>query len=657
MCGIFGIVGRQDPELLKKMDEVLIHRGPDSSGSLNMDGISMGIRRLSIIDLEKGDQPIHNEDKSLWVVQNGEIYNYLELKKELMSRGHRFYTDSDTEVIVHAYEEYGEDCVKHFNGMFAFVIWDNRKKKLFGARDRAGIKPFYYMLDGQNVLFASEIKALLQVKSFQRKIDETSLYNYMSRLFVSGERTIFKGIRRLNPGHSFIFEKGRLKIKQYWDINLKRKTASSEKEYYKNILKRLEDSVKRRMVADVPLGAFLSGGIDSNGIVAFMAKNSESPVHTFTMGYSENEDHLTNEIPYARESSEYFGTDHKEFIIDPRTVIKDLPKIIWYFDEPYAGSLPQYHISRLARKYVKVVLCGLGGDELFGDYGRGSRLASSFSHLSQMFLCSPGYIRKALLEIDSIIPGVAKNSGIYRKFNDYIIRMLEIGRFYVDRFGIFSEDFKKEVLKKEVLEKVDVKYTLQNMFYDFLAKSGVKTIEDIVMYSDFKTQLVNEYLRYTDTLSMAHSLEARVPFLDHELIEYAATIPNRYLVRENDSKYLLKEALRGKLPPGTLERRKGYFSLPYGAWLRNDLKEFVNHVMSENRIKNTGYFSYEKVKNIIDNQRSGDDNMTYPVWNILMFMLWHEVFMEKGISHISQLEEWDMGFSVLSGNNKELVSV
>lgn len=636
MCGIFGVIGRQDPGLLKKMDSVLFHRGPDSSGAINFEDASIGARRLSIIDLQTGDQPIHNEDKGLWVAQNGEIYNYPELRSELITKGHKFYTHSDTEVIVHAYEEYGDSCVRHFNGMFAFVIWDTKRKRLFAARDRAGIKPFFYWQQGNVLLFASEIKAILQDDSFRREMDITAFYNYLGRLFVPGDRTIYEGIKKLPPGHTLIFEKGKLAIDQYWDIDLKKKVFFEDAEYERSIRQKLENSVKRQLISDVPVGAFLSGGIDSNGVVAFMAKNSSIPVRTFTMGYTGNDEGLTNETAFARGSAGYFGTDHKEFIVDPTEIIADLPKITWFFDQPYAGSLPQYQLSKLAGKHVKVVLCGLGGDELFGDYGRGMRLAQSFGRLSRMFLYAPRFVKNALIQFNRRIPGAWKQKGVSGYFFEYLIKTLEIGKLYARQQAIFSETAKKQLLKESVFEKIDLRATFEELFLDFLVKSRIRIAEDIVAYADFKTQLADEYLCYTDTLSMAHSLESRVPFLDNELIDYASTIPIRRLVKGDDPKYLLKRSLKPVLPPGTTERRKGYFSLPYGMWLRNELRNWVSNALSRERIESLGYFSYEKVQEIVNDQRAGDDSKTYQVWNLLMFSLWHEMFMERKISNISE---------------------
>lgn len=642
MCGIFGIIGKQDRELLKEMGNVLVHRGPDSSGAINFEDVSIGVRRLSIIDLNTGDQPIHNEDKRLWVVQNGEIYNYLDLKIDLISKGHRFYTNSDTEVIIHAYEEYGETCVRRFNGMFAFVIWDTKRKRLFGARDRVGIKPFYYLCKEDTLLFASEIKAILQDKSFRRELDMTSFYNYLSRLFVPGDRTIYKNIRKLPPGHTITFEKGKIAIDQYWDLELKRKILCEDTEYENNIRKKLENSVKRQLISDVPLGALLSGGIDSSSIVAFMAKNSGAPVHTFTMGFAETGTSLINEIFYARESSNFFGTDHKENNVDSAELIAHIPKIAWFFDEPFAGSISQYQISQLARKYVKVVLCGLGGDELFGDYGRGVCLSQYSNRLSHMFLYAPKLVKKALFDYKCMIPQTGKQAELFNCFNRYIIKLLELGRLYASQWEIFSERTKKELVKDCILDQVDIKASIEGLFFNFLEKTKIQNIEDIVMYSNFKTQLVDEYLRYTDTLSMAHSLESRVPFLDNELIAYAATIPIRKMVRGKDNKYLLREALRPVLPPRVAERIKGYFSLPYGVWLRNGLRNFVLIMLSKERIDAMGYFSHEKVWEIVQSQYIGDDSKTYQVWNLLMFSLWHKLFMEEEVMKISQVEDWYM---------------
>lgn len=618
MCGICGMIGRSNKELLKEMCEVLAHRGPDDEGMYIDHNAAIGIRRLSIIDLETGHQPIHNEDESLWIVFNGEIYNYRDLRVELEKKGHHFYTKSDTEVIFHSYEEYGDKCVMHFNGMFAFAIWDSKKKELFMARDRVGIKPLFYWQNSHYLLFGSEIKAILQDRNFQREINFTALYNYLSRLFVPGNDTIFKGIKRLPPGYFLKYKDGQLKMERYWQIDFSRKIHLTEEEYCDQIYDLLKKSVKRRLVADVPIGVFLSGGVDSSGIVGLMSELCDKPVKTFSLGFIEADKTVFNELPYAKSVADHFGTEHYEFVARAGDLIEDLPQILWYFDEPFGGALPQYFLSNLARKHVKVALGGLGGDELFGSYGRSVRLSNILSPEATIYQKLPGLMR-GIIEKSANISSHARN----------FLNRVRMGNIYANLYCPFTEEMKRVLCQKTVLDEVDEQDTLPFMLQSYFDEANSREFMDRMFYLDLKTQLVGEYLHYTDILSMAYSLEMRVPYLDHEFIEFVAKIPSQFRSKPENEKYLLKKTLSRILPEEIIHRKKGGFSFPYAAWLNKELKRVVDNCLSFEVVKKRGYFNPAFVRKIIDEfYLQGKDENTYRIWILLMFELWHQIYID-----------------------------
>lgn len=629
MCGICGQVGLSDRKLIQTMCDSLIHRGPDGEGQYVDGNVAIGMRRLAIIDLVTGDQPISNEDGSLWIVFNGEIYNYRELGERLKEKGHTFKTKSDTEVILHAYEEYGVGCLKYLNGMFAFAIWDVRKRELFLVRDRVGIKPLYYWEGPGYLLFGSEIKAILQDPRFKRQINFTALYNYLSRLFVPGDDTMFQGIKLLPPGHFLKYKNGVLRIERYWQPDFSHKVYWTEEDYCDRIYALLKESIKRQMIADVPLGVFLSGGVDSSGIVALMSEVSNQSVKTFSLGFEEDEDSLFSELPYAKAVAERFGTDHYEFVVKASDLIQELPRIIWHFDEPFAGALPQYFLSRLSRQYVKTALGGLGGDELFGSYGRSVRLeqAMNGSRWVSIYQNLPNLLRKVIVE--SILDNIP-NSGKMEKFRRRAEAVVyHAGMVYANYYCPFNDGLKKELLQGWVLEKVDYTLTLDRLLQGYYDETNAQELMDKMMWVDMRSQLVNEYLHYTDILSMAWSLEMRVPYLDHELIEFVATIPSAFRSRPEETKYLLKKTLARILPPEVLYRKKGGFSLPYGSWLHNELRDSVHHALSPKRVKARGYFEADFVSGLMrEYYEEGKAEHTYRLWSLLMFELWHQIYLD-----------------------------
>ena len=631
MCGICGMVGISDRELLEDMCDSLVHRGPDDQGMYIDRDIAMGVRRLSIIDLAGGHQPISNEDNSLWIVFNGEIYNFEEIRAGLEKRGHRFKTKSDTEVIVHSYEEYGDDCVQHFNGMFAFAIWDQKRKELFIARDRVGIKPFFYWKNVNYLLFGSEIKTILQDRRFERRINFTALYNYLSRLFVAGSDTIFKGIKRLEPGHILKYKNGEIRTERYWEIDFSRKIRKSEPFYRDRIYELLKESVRRRLIADVPLGVFLSGGVDSSGIVALMSELCDHPVKTFSLGSVDEERDVFNELPFARMVADRFRTEHHEFIIKASDLIDELPQALWHFDEPYGGSFPHYFLSRLAREHVKVALGGLGGDELFGSYGRSVRIGNELGGKTLSYLKLSRSLRDNIIErFVALCPSARLTDGFWRRLKDFTRRPSTIGKKYANLSECpYTDEVKKELCREMILEEVDDKSTLASLYQSLFEQANGSEFMDKMFYLDLKTQLVDEYLCYTDRLSMAHSLEMRVPYLDHEFIEFVVTIPSKLRSRPDSEKYLLKKTLSRLLPAEVIYRRKGGFSLPYGTWLRRELKDVVNDFLSVERIRTRGYFNPELVRSMVQSHLEGKRIYTYQIWNLLIFELWHQIYVDS----------------------------
>ncbi len=631
MCGICGMVGKSDKVLLQAMCDVLRHRGPDGEGQYVDEHAAIGARRLAIIDLATGDQPIGNEDGSLWIVFNGEIYNFPELRDTLQKKGHRFRTQSDTEVIVHAYEEYGTDCLRHFNGMFAFAIWDKGKQDLFLARDRVGEKPLYYWEKDHYLVFASEIKAILQDPAFERRIDLATLYNYLGRLYIPGEKSIFMGIRRLPPAHFMHYRDGVIRLERYWQIDFSHKLRRSEQEYCDEIYERLKEAVRKRLVSDVPLGTFLSGGVDSSSVVGLMAELSSQPVKTFSLGFAEelNTPYAFNELGYARRVADFFGTEHHEFIIQAEDLFRELPHIAWHFDEPYAGSLPQYFLSRLTREYVTVALAGVGGDELFGSYGRSEMMARRLGKWTMRYLKWSPVIQTGIASLLNLYPRIGFWNQACDKAKGVIWRAENVGQVYANGpLTIFSEEAKTELCSSKIFGHIPEKERLDAQFQRLYQECNAHEFMDQMFYLDFKTQLVDEFLHYNDILSMAHSLEMRVPYLDYEFVEYVMRIPAAQRSKPGEVKYLLKKALTRLLPEDILNRPKGGFSLPYGRWIDRELKPAVQAYLAPARLTKQGYFNPGYVSKLLREHYGGIRDHTYQIWVLFMFELWHAIYIE-----------------------------
>jgi asparagine synthase (glutamine-hydrolysing) len=570
MCGIFGVFGGPagrpvDREVLRKMSDSLAARGPDGGGIYTSASLGIGMRRLSIIDLDTGDQPLANEDRSIWVVFNGEIYNYRELTAALVERGHRFSTRSDTEVLVHLYEQDGEACVNRLRGMFAFALWDEPRRTLLLARDRLGIKPLYYSQTPEGVVFGSELKALTQSPWVSRQVDTRSLAAYLRYGYVPDPYSIFEGVHKVPPGCTIVIRDGRSSApRRYWDLGefyREGGTPVHEAEASDALWERLTESVRLHLVSDVPVGAFLSGGVDSSGILSIMVRHSREPVSTFSVGFREDR---FNELPYARRVAEHFGTRHHELLVEPAN-LDVLECVLSAFDEPFAdaSAIPTFLVSRLAREHVKVVLSGDGGDELFAGYDRylvdhRRRYASLVSRTG---------LARPLRALSTLLP-----EGTPGKNYAYNLSLPRMER-YLDAISIFPPRVLRDTIDEEHLPAAED--PLKDLVEEGVGLDPLSRLQLI----DFQTYLPGDILTKVDRMSMANSLEARVPFLDHSLVEFACRLPAELRLRSGELKYLLKKTLRGKLPDEVLTRPKQGFGVPLEAWFSKDLPNFFADIL------------------------------------------------------------------------------
>jgi len=638
MCGIVGIVDSNtrspNEAALRDMCGAIVHRGPDDEGYFLSDrsgsesrlqgdsSAALGMRRLAIIDLATGEQPIHNEDKTIWVVQNGEIYNYPELRRELEARGHHFYTQSDTEVIVHAYEEYGCDVPKYLRGMFAFALWDVNEQRLLLARDRVGKKPLLYSVAGSKLIFASEFQAILRHPDVSREIDFDALNHYLSFMCVPAPMTAFGNIRKLEPGHLLIWKNGTIETRRYWSLDFSRKIDLSEEEAGERTIELLRDAVRVRLMSDVPLGAFLSGGIDSSAIVALMTQLSTQRVKTFSIGFEEQD---FSEIVHARQIAERLGTEHHEFVVKP-DALEVLPSLVRHYGEPYADSsaLPTYYLSKMTRKHVTVALSGDGGDECFAGYERyaAMRIAERYNGL-------PGVLKQQVLE-----PAIAAlpQSSATRSSYGRVRRLLGVlgqGRAerYLNLTCGFTESMKAELYSNEFLSRTRASSPFAYM-KPWFSGNGELDIVDRLMMADTSNYLPNDLLVKVDIASMAVSLEARAPFLDQHVMEFAASLPASYKLRGLTTKYLLKRALRGLLPEETLTRRKMGFGVPINHWFRGKLKRFLSETILSSRALGRGYFNPVVVRELVEQHTGSRRDYAPQLWTLLMLELWHQEFID-----------------------------
>lgn len=632
MCGIAGIVGSEiagyDAQSVRDMCRLITRRGPDDEGFYFGDRIGMGMRRLAIIDVRWGHQPVHNEDKSVWVVFNGEIYNYRELREDLEKRGHSLATWSDTECLVHLYEDYGDDFVCHLRGMFAIAIWDDQRKRLLLARDRIGIKPLYYRQHRGNLYFGSEMKCLLATEGFERRINLTSFSDFVTYKYVPGPMTIYEGIQELPPAHVAVWHEGKFSTKRFWQLTPAPDETKSIGYFQEGLLHYLKEAVECHLVSEVPLGAFLSGGIDSSAIVALMAQSGTGKVKTFTVGFQAGQFGV-DERPFARAVADAYRTDHSECLYDdPQGQIETiLPSIVRSFDEPFADSsmIPNYLVCEAARKWVTVALSGLGGDELFAGYERyrGALLGDYYQRI-------PRWLREGLVKRS--IAGIpeSRGSGLWV---DRIKRFIEgaelpLAQRYQRYLSAYGETEKEALFSKDLLSEL----RKSGSYRTPLAMARVEESRDHldwVLNADMHTYLPDDELRKVDRLSMWHSLEVRVPFLDHKLVEFSATIPSRYKLNKWKKKYVLIKAIEGIVPKTVLTRRKQGFSIPLANWLRGPLKGLVHDYLSEKKLEDVGLFNSKAVKAMIDEHDRFARNNETKIWVLLTFMLWHELYIRS----------------------------
>ncbi len=600
----------------------MIHRGPDDEGTFFDEHAGLGMRRLSIIDLVTGKQPIHNEGKRIWIILNGEIYNFQELRDALEKKGHNFYTKSDTEVLVHLYEDLGEGFLQKINGMFALAIWDRDKQRLFLARDRLGKKPLYYSILNDTLIFASEIKSLLQYPFFKRELDFDSLNMYLTFEFVPAPYAIFKGLKKLLPGHYLTFSKDGCQIKKYWDISFASLSGVREDEIREELRERFKEAVKKRLISDVPLGVFLSGGIDSSSIVAMMRELSVGDIKTFNVGF---EDKSFDESSYAQKVAKYFGTDHYEMTLHPNEMLKLIPEVANFLDEPLgdASIIPTYLLSRFTREHVTVALGGDGGDELFAGYPT----YQAFK-LADYYLKIPKFLRKGLIEpAVNALPVSTANISL-----DFRAKRFILGLNYSPeiRNSIWLGSFTPQ--EKEELLTPSVKGALKEDTFEivkFYLKS-VKTKEPLekILYLDMKMYLQDDILVKVDRASMANSLEVRAPFLDYTFVNFVTSLPVNLKLNCFTMKYVLKKAMEQKLPPGIAQRKKKGFGIPVARWFKKELKNLVLDVFESSKIKREGYFNPQYIERLLKEHFEGKRDNRKLLWTLFIFELWREKYLK-----------------------------
>ncbi len=634
MCGIAGMVARRGEEVtaseVHRMCQTIVHRGPDDEGIYARGPVGLGMRRLSIIDLSGGKQPIHNEDKSVWVVFNGEIYNFPELREELLSRGHQFYTHSDTEVIVHLYEEMGADCVKKLRGMFAIALYDERKNSLLLARDRLGKKPLHYALHNGRLLFGSEIKTMLAVAPELAEVSLEGVLQFFYFGYVPDPLTAFQQIHKLPPGHLLEFAGGEIKIRQYWDVPAYGAHApKSEEECLEQLESRLLEAVRIRLISDVPLGALLSGGVDSSIVVALMARASSGPVKTFSIGFR-NQDF--NEAEYARMVAERYGTDHHELTVDPN-IGETLEMLSGMMEEPFGDSsmIPTYYVSKLARQHVTVALSGDGGDELYAGYDR------YIVNLRRSRYGIPSWMGR--LYRDHVYPVLPQN--VRGRKLAWNISLPSRDRYLDGLSFLPALDRERSLFSDELLSEAGQFTDPFKRFEEYYDHAPAADTLSRLLYLDTKTYLTADILAKVDRMSMATSLEVRVPMLDQEFVEWTAGLPIEWKFRNGTRKYLLKKlAERIGIPPALLHRRKQGFSLPLVHWMRDEMKDGLLSILTEPRTLQRGYFKPAAVRALLDEHFRGYRDHAGAIWLLLVLELWHRNFLEaRGVDSPSLIAE------------------
>ncbi|MGD0046015.1 MAG: asparagine synthase (glutamine-hydrolyzing) [Bryobacteraceae bacterium] len=625
MCGICGKLSFEqgtsvDAGLVRGMLDTIRHRGPDDEGLYLGSQVALGHRRLSIIDLGGGHQPLSNEDGTIWIVFNGEIYNYRELRAFLLTKGHVFKTHSDTETIVHLYEELGPQCVEKLRGMFAFAIWDESKRTLFLARDRVGIKPLYYCLADKGLVFASEIKAILADPAVDRRIAPELIDRFLTFLYLPGEETLLKGIAKLAPGHYLVAKDGRVEVKQYWDLRFSKPAGSRSFEDAKDeLLSLLAETVELHMIADVPVGVLLSGGVDSTAVLSFAVERTEKEVSSYTVGFSDPG--VADERPYAKLAAEAFGSRHHEMSMSAADFAGFMPQYVWHMEEPVCEppAIALYYVSKLARNYVKVLLSGEGGDEAFAGYSNYRNLLW-LERLKRGLSVSNGTVARGLSLANSLFHSqrVAKYGPLMSsRFPDYYFsRTSSPYRYAGNGLGkLYSSDFARSIDREHTLEPVR---RLQEHV------RGENTL-DAMLYIDTKTWLPDDLLIKADKMTMANSIELRVPLLDHKVLEFAAGLPSRLKVHGCTTKYLAKKALEGRVPKPILDRPKTGFPVPYEAWLRKDLRGWVRDILLDKRTTSRGYFDAGRVERLVSSSEDHGGNFK-EIFSLVTLELWHRAF-------------------------------
>jgi asparagine synthase (glutamine-hydrolysing) len=645
MCGIAGIVAvdelEQDaPARALRMRDIITYRGPDEAGLHCDSHAALAHRRLSIVDLSSGQQPLSNEDGSVWVTFNGEIYNHADLRKELEAHGHVYRTRSDTETIVHAYEQWGEACVHRFRGMFAFAIWDAPNRRLLLVRDRLGIKPLYWTRAAGALLFGSEIKAILASGLVEPQANQAVLPEMLSTRYISGEETMFRGIRKLLPGHLLVFEGGEIKTRQYWDVPTRDSRSaeslalpdspsrsaslSGERDPVARFRELLEESVRLRLMSDVPLGMFLSGGIDSSAIAALMARMIGRPLQTFSVAFK---DRAFNELGYAREVAQTIGAVSHEIVIDDRDFFGALPKLVWHEDEPIAhtSSVPLYFVSALARRHVTVVLTGEGSDELLAGYGKYPRVAWNWRAGTIYERIMPGALRSSIAR--GVLPMLPSKLARYARRSFLAMDRTPESMFF-DNFASIRLADQQQLLSPSLRGAATHAGAYAASLAYFNAPNGTSTLLDRLLYTDIKTYLV-ELLMKQDQMSMATSIESRVPFLDHKLVEYAATLPDEWKLNGWTTKYVLREAMKGLLPDSILNRPKMGFPVPFSNWMRGGWNSVARDVLLDRRSRERGLIDAEAVDRLLTQHAAGRTQGGDRIWSLLNLELWYRTFIDQ----------------------------
>lgn len=630
MCGIAGLYfPYHQSEItphIRRMTDCLTHRGPDDEGFYTEGSIALGHRRLSIIDVKTGHQPIFNETKDKCIIFNGEVFNFTELKTELEALGHRFSTVSDTETILHAYEEWGEKCVEKFRGMFAFCIWDSQKEQLFLARDRFGIKPLFYAHYNGKFVFASEIKSILADPELKRTIDPEALASYFMFSYIPAPLTIYTQVKKLLPGHILVLKHGQITIKKYWDLFFAPDRRKKENDFIIEFLDLLKESIRMRLISEVPLGAFLSGGMDSSTIVAVMSGQSSEPVNTFTIGFGGSTQGFDDERKYARLVAQRYATKHVEYEVRPDINESLIETIVRAFDEPFAddGMIPSYFVSKVARENVTVALSGLGGDEAFGGYERylGFMVSGYYNKI-------PGFVRKKVFR--KIIEKMPENffGGLNVNHLKRFVRsssLLDEER-YLGFATKISEKYRGSFFAENGSDFLEALAPAKERFLKYFESDNADDILNKVFYCDIKTYLPDDILACTDRMSMQHALEVRVPFLDHKLMEFCATIPPEMKIKWFQKKYFLKKAVSSLLPPEVLQHKKQGFVGPTASWLQRELKQFTLEKLSERNLKRHGLLDPETVRTILNEHYSGSENNDTLIWSLLVFQSWFDLYM------------------------------